>query len=112
MTDYWNKINRRSPIDIYRANHHGSADSSTPALAKALDPLVVIYSTGGAYGHPKAETVQRFAAADQFVTSGVSKDTWPKGLPKRLGSVVGEIEILVDANGSRFQVNGAVYASH
>lgn len=102
---------RESAVEIYRANHHGSEHSSNPDLAGALQPLVVLYSAGGDYGHPKPSVVRRFRGKDQFVTTSVASNSWPQGLPPDLGSVVGEIQIAVASDGSRFQVNDHVYRS-
>lgn len=111
MVRHWRQIGRESAVEVYRANHHGSEHSSNPDLASALKPLVVLYSTGGDYGHPMPATVQRFSGKDQFVTTAVSTASWPQGFPPSLGSVVGEIHIGVATDGSRFQVNEAVYRS-
>lgn len=111
LIQHWQQTGRESEIEVYRANHHGSGHSSTPAFARLLDPAVVLYSTGGDYGHPERSTVGRFVKADQYVTTRVSESSWPTGFPADRGSVVGEIRIRVAPDGSRFQVNDRVYPS-
>lgn len=108
---HWQQIGRESEVEVYRASHHGSGHSSSPAFAARLDPAVVIYSTGGDYGHPDPTIVNRFAKAEQYVTTRVSAEKWPNGLPANRGTIVGEVRILVARDGSRYQVNDHVYRS-
>ncbi len=72
----------------------------------------MIYSTGGAYGHPADTTVERLDYANQFITTQVSDNTWPTGFPSQYGDVVGEIHISVAADGSRYQLNEWIYPSY
>lgn len=50
--------------DLLKVAHHGSRHSSTPAFLAAVRPQVAIHSAGqgNTYGHPHAETLQRFEA--------------------------------------------------
>ena len=107
MVKRWGAADRESDVEIYRANHHGSANSSTQDLLDALDPEFILYSTGGGYGHPSADPIQRGAVgAVQLITDGASLKTWPNGLPEELGRVVGEIEIEVAAGGAAYRIEG------
>jgi competence protein ComEC len=49
-------------IVVFKAPHHGSATSSTPALLAALRPAVVVFSAGrdNRFGHPAAAVVARY----------------------------------------------------
>ena len=49
--------------DVYKAGHHGSRWSSTPAFLDKVRPRVAIVSCGknNTYGHPHKETLDRFA---------------------------------------------------
>ena len=105
LLDGWSE--RESDVEVYRANHHGSRFSTTQALLDALDPELIVYSTGGQYGHPTRDVVRRGAAtAEQLVTSAVSATSWPRGLPSELGRVAGEVVIAVDPDGRAYTVNG------
>ncbi len=105
LLDQWQ--DREANVEIYRANHHGSRFSTTQPFLDALNPEVILYSTGGQYGHPTRDVVVRGAAtAAQLVTSAVSATNWPHGLPEELGHVVGEIVVEVDAGGAGYTVNG------
>ncbi len=75
--------------DVYKAGHHGSSSSSSPALLNAVTPEYAVISCGegNSYGHPHAETlnhlrsmgVQVFRTDEQgsiLVTSDGSSLTW------------------------------------
>ena len=110
MVAWWWHSGREADVEVYRANHHGSRFSSGASLLEALDPELILYSTGGQYGHPTRDVVERGAAtADQLITSGVSRFTWPRGLPEELGRVAGEIVIEVDASGRSYRVGDREY---
>lgn len=105
MVDHWQASSREADVEIYRANHHGSKNSSTADLMDSLDPEVIIYSCGGRYGHPDPEVVHRGAeTALQFVTHSAAEKSWPEGLPPELASLAGEIHIRVAADGSRYSI--------
>jgi hypothetical protein len=107
MVKHWQAENRESDVEIYRANHHGSKNSSTADLVDALDPEVVIYSCGGMYGHPDPEVVRRGAeGAIQLLTHSASEKSWPEGLPTDLADIVGETHIEVAADGASYLLNG------
>jgi len=50
-------------VDVLVAGHHGSADSSSEELLRAVTPETVIISVGenNSYGHPAPELLQRLA---------------------------------------------------
>jgi len=107
MVKHWADEGRESDVEIYRANHHGSKNSSTEDLLSALDPEVVLYSCGGMYGHPDPEVVKRGAAgAIQLITHSASEKSWPDGLPEELADIAGETHIEVAADGSSYLLNG------
>lgn len=49
-------------VDILKSGHHGSSSSSCAAFLDAVDPEIVVIScgTGNKYGHPNAETMERY----------------------------------------------------
>ena len=116
MVRRWREQGRESDVEVYRANHHGSENSSTVDLLDELRPELVLYSAGGRYGHPKRQTVDRVAAmgADQIVTSAAATDTWPDGFPAKYGNgwenPVGDIAILVPVGGDYYSVSTAEQA--
>ncbi|MBI4896096.1 MAG: MBL fold metallo-hydrolase [Candidatus Aenigmarchaeota archaeon] len=58
-------VEKQIPIraDVYKAGHHGSQTSSTPLFLDHVDARMVVISVGkgNSYGHPNAETLERFA---------------------------------------------------
>jgi hypothetical protein len=103
----WQKQGREMDVEIYRANHHGSAYSSTEDLLAALDPEFILYSCGGMYGHPDPEVVARgMKTAKQFVTYAASLSSWPSGLPADVATVVGEVPIQVAMDGRSYTIRG------
>jgi hypothetical protein len=103
----WQARGREMDVEIYRANHHGSAYSSTQELLGVLDPEFILYSCGGWYGHPAPEVVRRGAkTARQFITYAAALSSWPGGLPAELGTIVGEVPIEVAADGRSYTISG------
>jgi beta-lactamase superfamily II metal-dependent hydrolase len=117
MVEHWTNRPepRESDVEVYRANHHGSGNSSTTHLAYALKPELVIYSCGGSHGHPSKSIVERFSSmgADQIVTTRVdSTDSpWENGFPEHYGNgwdnPAGDISIHVPIHGSYYTVETA-----
>ena len=62
-------------IDIYKASHHGSRTANTAELIAAAVPRLGIISCGedNSYGHPHAETIERFRQAGSDIM--ITKDT-------------------------------------
>ena len=52
--------------DVLVVPHHGSRTSSTPAFIAAVEPRVAVFTPGyrNRFGHPRAEVVERYVAAD------------------------------------------------
>lgn len=104
LVGHWESTGRESDVEVFRANHHGSSYSNTAKLLDALDPELILYSTGGDHGHPSNSVVVRGAeTADQLAT------TWVTDLETFVGSRgkrVGRIDILVAADGRSYTVNG------
>lgn len=50
--------------DVYKAGHHGSSTSSSPAFLNKVTPAYSVISCGenNSYGHPHRETIQSFDA--------------------------------------------------
>jgi hypothetical protein len=51
-------------VDLYKASHHGSHSSSSPAFMHDLSPSVVVISNGshGIFKHPRRVTLDTYAA--------------------------------------------------
>src|SRR5688572_23816640 len=51
-------------VDLYKASHHGSHSSSSPALMQELSPSVVVISNGnhGTFKHPRQVTLDTYMA--------------------------------------------------
>ena len=49
-------------VDVYKADHHGSATSSDPDFMRDLNPSVILISNGSnkTYQHPRKVTLQRY----------------------------------------------------
>jgi beta-lactamase superfamily II metal-dependent hydrolase len=115
MVDHWQQTGRESDVEVYRADHHGSMYSSIPTVLNVLDPEFVMYSTGGAYKHPERKPVENGATtARQFVTTEISRETWPDSadFEAERGAIVGEITILVDQNGRSYSINGEQHRAY
>ncbi len=113
MVNHWESQTppRESDVEVYVVNHHGSHNSSIPALVDALEPEVVIYSAGARHGHPREEIADRFHAAgsDQMLTHSADDDEWPGGVfPDRYGNgwnnPVGDILVFAPLNGDWYTV--------
>jgi beta-lactamase superfamily II metal-dependent hydrolase len=51
-------------VDLYKASHHGSHSSSSPAFMRDLQPSVVVISNGnhGTFKHPRQVTLDTYAS--------------------------------------------------
>ena len=56
---------RLPDVDVLVAGHHGSADSTSPALLQAVNPEIVLISVGEGnfYGHPDPDLLSRLREA-------------------------------------------------
>jgi competence protein ComEC len=54
----------RSPVELLKVAHHGSADEGLPSLLKRLKPLVAVIEVGAhnSYGHPDPRTLAALRA--------------------------------------------------
>ncbi len=113
MVQYWSRTGRESDVEIYRANHHGSAYSTTPQLLSALDPEHVIYSAHKGHKHPSPSTVTNVAATARQYATDLDSDQWGAGADflAAKGSIVGEVRIFVSPTGSRYRINGRQFRS-
>lgn len=59
------------PVDVLVVPHHGSATSSTPALASATEPKFAIVSAGfdNHFGHPHPRVVERYRDSGSHIVS-------------------------------------------
>lgn len=106
LVQSWIDTRRESDVEIYRANHHGSRYSSSPDLLGVLDPEVILYSTGGAYGHPEVPVIRRGAeTANQLATSFVARESFSEWIDVG-GRRVGEIVIEVLPDGKQYRIAG------
>lgn len=104
LVAFWERSGRENDVEVYRANHHGSGFSTTSRLLDALDPELILYSTGADHRHPDGDVVARGGdTADQLATTAVVNGAAFTGAR---GSVVGEITLLVPAGGRSYTVNG------
>jgi beta-lactamase superfamily II metal-dependent hydrolase len=107
LVSHWDDSGRESDVEIYRANHHGSRYSTTPRLLAALDPELVLYSTGADHAHPSNAVVERGGdTAQQLATTWVNDLTVFR---HARGRRVGEIAIVVARDGASFTVNGETH---
>lgn len=111
LAESWTASARESDVEVYRANHHGSANSSTTDLLSLLKPDLVIYSCGGRHRHPAQPIADRMHSldADQVVSSSVDDEEWSDGIfPEKYGNgwtnPVGDISIHVPPGGKSFVV--------
>lgn len=106
LVDAWQGQNppRESDVEVYRSNHHGSGFSTTQKLLDALDPEFILYSTGADHRHPDNDVVRRGGrTARQLATTAV---TDPSTFEAEKGESVGEIEIVVSADGRSYTIQG------
>lgn len=110
LARHWIASDRESDVEVYRANHHGSGNSSTEDLALLLEPELVIYSCGGKHGHPDRTIADRFLAlgADQLVTRAIdwrdTNDVFPAAYGGGWDNPVGEVSIVVPLGGAEYTV--------
>ncbi|MDP7038827.1 MAG: hypothetical protein QGI45_06705 [Myxococcota bacterium] len=102
--------NTIGPVEVYRVNHHGSANSSNSCFSQVLHPQVSVISTGpNSYGHPDPTIYNRLKDyGDVWITGGADD----KVRHLVAADIVGDdVEIAVEPGGKRFFVNGVVYHS-
>jgi beta-lactamase superfamily II metal-dependent hydrolase len=97
-------------VEVYRASHHGSENSSNPCFAEVLHPLVTIFSTGyNGYGHPAAAVYRRFKGyGPVYITGGAALSVRAEVESDIVGD---DVEVLVAPDGKRFWVNGTPFQS-
>lgn len=100
-------------IEIYRANHHGSGHSSSPAFLTALDPEFILISCGGGYDHPQEDLAYRMARTGHLlITTAVSEKEWPDGFKIIKSDIVGDIDVKVFSGGSTYTIQGSQHRSY
>lgn len=75
---------RMGKVETLRANHHGSAHSSSAGYVDALDPQMTVISCGpNSYGHPGNRTLDTFRAigADIYMMNNPCDTTDATGAP-------------------------------
>lgn len=69
--DWWleNVANLLTPVEVYKAAHHGSPNGDSQESMDAFRPETVVISVGAdnSYGHPSAEALALYRAADAMV---------------------------------------------
>lgn len=57
-------LKRKCSVDVLKAVHQGSKSSSTDKFLDAVNPQFAVISVGkdNDYGHPNAETLQKFSS--------------------------------------------------
>jgi beta-lactamase superfamily II metal-dependent hydrolase len=96
---------RVGDVEVYRANHHGSAHSSNPCFMGVLHPEVSIISTGdNNYGHPSPKAYDQMASYGKVFITGGADQKVRSHVEKSI--VGGDVTVLVDATGARYSVNG------
>ena len=96
---------RVGDIEVYRADHHGSAHSSNPCFMSVLSPEVSVISSGtNNYGHPTPKAFDAMAASGKVFITGGADVRVQKHVEKSI--VGGDVTVLVDADGKRYSVNG------
>ncbi len=98
------------PVDVMKANHHGSWDANSVPFLAALRPRVIVVGAR-ADGHPAVNTYRRMTSLkiwpgerDIFVTrvsEATAKTTY--GVDKA-ASTQGHVVIRVEAGGARYRV--------
>ena len=113
MIKRWKADHREGDVEIYRANHHGSAFSSTPDLLNFLDPEFVIYSCSDKYDHPARTVGERVSqTAWQYVTDALSAASWrnEREFAQFKGEVLHkDISIHVDPTGEWYLINDELH---
>lgn len=99
------------PVDVMKANHHGSWDANSPEFLALLRPRVIVV-TSRAEGHPGANTFMRMNSTelwagprDIFITNttpATAKTTYD--IEKTAKSTQGHVVIRVDAGGAIYHV--------
>lgn len=84
-------------VDLYKASHHGSDTSSSPAFLLDLRPSLVVISNGsnGTYKHPRQSTLTAFAG---LTTPPVVLQTNKCKKPSPCGNVADEFVADVASN--------------
>jgi hypothetical protein len=96
------------PVDVMRANHHGSGNSTNQYYVDTLNPLTSFISCGNnTFGHPAQAVLDRLSAvSDVYITNlcDVTRDYSASVI------VDGDI-ILISTDGENFTVNGESYVA-
>jgi beta-lactamase superfamily II metal-dependent hydrolase len=96
---------RVGDVEVYRANHHGSAHSTNACFIDVLNPEVSIISTGdNNYGHPTKQAYDLMASTGKVYITGGADQRVRAHVEKAI--VGGDITVLVDGAGKRYSVNG------
>lgn len=96
------------PVDVLRANHHGSSHSSSQYYVDTLDPLTSFISCGdNTFGHPAQAVLDRLLATSDVYITNLCDTT------RNYGSAVlldGDI-ILISTDGVNYTVDGTSYVA-
>ena len=96
------------PVDVLRANHHGSGHSSSEYYVDTLDPLTSFISCGeNTFGHPAQTVLDRLLATGDVYLTNLCDETRDYG-----ASVIVEGDIiLISTDGENYTVNGEGYVA-
>ena len=101
---------RVGDVEVYRANHHGSAHSSNKCFMTVLNPEISIVSSGdNNYGHPSVKAYDMMASFGKVFITGGSDRKVRSHVEKSI--VGGDITILVDETSKKYSVNDKVMRS-
>ncbi len=99
---------RFGPVDILRANHHGSDHSTNQYYVDTLNPDVSAISCGSnTYGHPSQRVLDTLkATSDVYLTNYCTTDT------DYTGTIVVDGDIIIrSTDGTNYTVNGTPYTA-
>lgn len=99
---------RFGPVDVMRANHHGSGHSTNQYYVDTLDPDASAISCGSnTFGHPAQAVLDRLNATGDVYVTNLCDETRDYGAAVL---VEGDI-ILQSSDGVNYTVNGTAYVA-
>ena len=99
---------RMGPVDVMRANHHGSQHSTNQYYVDTLDPQASAISCGSnSFGHPGQNVLDRLLATSDVYLTNLCDETRDYGASVL---VHGDI-VLKSTNGVDYTINGTAYVA-
>lgn len=95
-------------VEVLRANHHGSAHSTSQLYVDTLNPDVSLISCGAnSYGHPAQTTLDRLLATSAVYLTNICDTTRNYG-----NAVIANGDIVIkSSNGINYSVNGTPFVA-